>query len=125
LSEIKPLYLGQILKVLCTRFNAQGSKIIIIVVHVGAIKIICSNSEGIQEKKKDKMKLNLPPKLWFLEFHPVSPSLNVNVLFFKLKKKFTPCMIKLRVLVLCVSLLVSLLLEIIELLMIFLFEKKK
>ncbi len=44
-------------------FNAQGSRVIIVVVQVGAVKNICSNSGGAQEKKKDRMNLNLPPKL--------------------------------------------------------------
>jgi hypothetical protein len=53
-SEIKPLYLGQILKVLCTRFNAQGSKLIIIVVHVGAIKIYVTIVKAFKRKRKTR-----------------------------------------------------------------------
>jgi hypothetical protein len=42
-------------------FNAQGSRVIIVVVQVGAVKNICSSSgEGLRKKG---MKLNLSPKL--------------------------------------------------------------
>jgi hypothetical protein len=34
----------------------------IVVVQVGAVKIICSSSGGAQEKRKDRMKLSLSPK---------------------------------------------------------------
>ncbi len=44
-------------------FNAQGSRLIIVVVHVGAVKVYCSSSGGAQEKGKNRMKLSLPPKL--------------------------------------------------------------
>jgi hypothetical protein len=44
--------LGQVLKVLCTRFNAQGSKVIIIVVHVGALKIYVAIVKAFKRKRK-------------------------------------------------------------------------
>jgi len=46
-------------------FNAQGSRVtIVVVVQVGAVKIICSSSSGgAHEKGKEGMKLSLPPKL--------------------------------------------------------------
>jgi hypothetical protein len=33
-------------------FNAQGSRLIIVVVQLGAVKNICSSSGGAQEKEK-------------------------------------------------------------------------
>jgi hypothetical protein len=59
-------------------FNTQGSRIIIVVVQIGAVKIICSSSGGAQEKGKDKMTLTSPPKLMVFR---VSTPLNTNVLF--------------------------------------------
>jgi len=45
-------------------FNAQGSRVIIVVVQVGAVKIsVCARSAGAQVKRKHRMKRNLPPKL--------------------------------------------------------------
>jgi hypothetical protein len=41
-------------------FNTQGSKIIIIVVLVGVVKIYVA---AVEVLKKDKMKLNLSPNL--------------------------------------------------------------
>jgi hypothetical protein len=42
-------------------FNAQGSKVIIIVVQVGVVKIYVATAEVLRKKKR--MKLSLPPKL--------------------------------------------------------------
>jgi hypothetical protein len=44
-------------------FNAQGSRVIIKLVQVGASKNVCSRSGGAQGKRKERMKLNLSPKL--------------------------------------------------------------
>jgi hypothetical protein len=45
-------------------FNAQGSRLIIVVVQVGAVKIYVAAVEaGRSGKIKDRMKLCLPPKL--------------------------------------------------------------
>jgi hypothetical protein len=41
-------------------FNAQGSRVVIVVVQVGVARI-CSRSRGAREKRKDRMKLGLPP----------------------------------------------------------------
>jgi hypothetical protein len=41
----------------------HGSKIIIMAVQVGAVKIYVAAMEALREKRKDRMKLNLPPKL--------------------------------------------------------------
>jgi len=59
---------------------------------------LCSISGGAQEKKKDRVKLRKPSKIWwFPEFHP---PLNVNVVFCKFFFNLTLCITKLRVLVL-------------------------
>jgi hypothetical protein len=44
-------------------FNAQGSKVIIMAVQVGAVKIYVAAVEALRKKRKVRMKLNLPPKL--------------------------------------------------------------
>jgi hypothetical protein len=44
-------------------FNAQGSRVIIVVVHVGAEKINVAVQWRHSRKRKDRMKLSLPPKL--------------------------------------------------------------
>jgi len=44
-------------------FNAQGSRLIIIVVQLGAVKIYVAAAEALSGKRKDRMKLSLPPKL--------------------------------------------------------------
>jgi hypothetical protein len=47
-------------------FNAQGSRLIVVVLlHAGAVKIFVgsSSSGGAQEKGKEGMKLSLQPKL--------------------------------------------------------------
>jgi hypothetical protein len=42
-------------------FNAQGSRPIIVVVQLGAVKIYVAAVEAL--RKKDRMKPSLPPKL--------------------------------------------------------------
>jgi hypothetical protein len=47
-------------------FNAQGSRLIIVIVQIGlrrSSENICSSSGGAQEKRKEGMKLSLLPKL--------------------------------------------------------------
>jgi hypothetical protein len=56
----------QVFKILCTRFNAQDSRIILVVVQVEAMKIHEAAVEALK-KKKDRMKLNLPQNLWFFK----------------------------------------------------------
>jgi hypothetical protein len=46
--------LGQVLKVLCTRFNAQGWKVIIVVVQAGAIKLYVAIVEAFRKKRKTR-----------------------------------------------------------------------
>jgi hypothetical protein len=80
-------------------FNAQGSRGIIVAVHVGAVKIyVAASSGGAQGKTKDRVKLRNRQNWWFSEFHPL---LNANVLFCRFFfSNLTLCMTKLRVLVL-------------------------
>jgi hypothetical protein len=56
------------------KFNAQDSRVIIVVVQVGAVENIRSSSGGAQEKGKpqDSMKLSLPQTKngCISEFHP-------------------------------------------------------
>jgi hypothetical protein len=46
-------------------FNAQGSRLITIIVQVGGVKIYVTAVESSRRsrKRKDEMKLSLPPKL--------------------------------------------------------------
>jgi hypothetical protein len=50
-------------EILKLSINAQGSRVIIIVVHVGAGKIYVAVQWRHSGKRKDRMKLSLPPKL--------------------------------------------------------------
>jgi hypothetical protein len=78
------------------RFNAQGLKIIIIVVQVGVVKITCSNSQGAQNKWKIEWNSIYHKNWWFFEFHP-----SLNVFFYKFFFSLNLFMTKLRVLMLC------------------------
>jgi hypothetical protein len=44
-------------------FNTQGSRVIIVVVQARAVKIYVTAVEALRKKRKDRMKLSLPPKL--------------------------------------------------------------
>ncbi len=44
-------------------FNTQGSRVIIVVVQARAVKIYATAVEALRKKRKDRMKLSLPPKL--------------------------------------------------------------
>ncbi len=64
IHKVTKFYLIQGMKCWNSAFNAQGSRVIIVVVQVGAVsENICSSSGGGQVKRKDRMKLSLPPKL--------------------------------------------------------------
>jgi predicted oxidoreductase (fatty acid repression mutant protein) len=52
-----------IVQVVGATFNAQGSRLIIVIVQVvGAVKIYVAAVEALR-KRKDRMKLSVPPKL--------------------------------------------------------------
>jgi hypothetical protein len=63
-------------------------------------EIICSSSGGAQEKGKTGWNSFYHQNWWFSECHP---PLNANVLLSRFFFNLTPCMTKLRVLVLCFS----------------------
>jgi len=52
LNEVKPPYQGQVFKVLCIKFKAQGSTIIIVVVNVGVMKIYVATMEVFRKKER-------------------------------------------------------------------------
>jgi hypothetical protein len=52
LSEVKPPYQGQVFKVLCIKFNAQGLTIIIVIVNVGIMKIYVATMEVFKKKER-------------------------------------------------------------------------
>jgi hypothetical protein len=66
-------------------FDAQGSRLIIVVVHVRAVKkYICSSSTGgAQENGKTGWNSVYHQNWWFSEYHPMS---NANVPFCKFLK---------------------------------------
>jgi hypothetical protein len=53
-------------------FNAQGSRLIIVVVQLGAVKIyVAAAVEALRGKRKDRMKLSFTTKIdGFLSFIP-------------------------------------------------------
>jgi len=58
-------------------FNAQGSRVIIVVVQVRAVKIyVAAAVEALRKKRKDRMKLSLPPKLMIFITRVSSPLLD-------------------------------------------------
>ncbi len=88
------------MKCWCTTFNAQGLRLVIVVIYtVRSNENICSGSSGgAQEKGKTGWHSVYYQNWWFSQFHP---SLNANVLFCRFFLNLTLCMTKLRVLVLC------------------------
>ncbi len=85
-------------------FNARASRLAIVIVQLGAVKIYVASSKQWRRsgKRKDRMKFSLPPKS--MVFWVSSPPLSANVLFLQvLFLNLTLCMTKLRVLVLCFS----------------------
>jgi hypothetical protein len=71
-------------------YNARGLILITVVVQLGAVKIYVAGWRR-SGKRKDTIKLSLPPKLLF-EFQP---PLNSNVLFWRFFLNLTLCMTKL------------------------------
>jgi hypothetical protein len=104
-NETKSHYPGQVFRMLCTRFyaqgctfNAQGSRLIILIVHVRRVRISIPGAMEAFEKKEGRWNSLYPKTDGVLSFHP---HLNANVLFASFFSNLTPCMTKLRVLVLC------------------------
>ncbi len=61
--QSKDILLNLKMKCWNSAFNAQGSRLIIVVVHVGAVKIYVAAVEVLRKKEKNRMKLSLPSKL--------------------------------------------------------------
>jgi hypothetical protein len=59
IHKVQDILLNLNMKFWNSAFHAQGSRLIIVVVQLGAVKIYV----GAQEKRKDRMKLSLRPKL--------------------------------------------------------------
>ncbi len=60
--QSKQILLNVRMKCWHSAFNAQGSRVIIVVVHIGAMKIYVARCRR-SWKRNHKMKLTLPPKL--------------------------------------------------------------
>jgi hypothetical protein len=61
--QSKDILMNLSMKCSYSTFNAQGSRLIIVVVQLGAVKIYVAAVEALRKNRKDKMKLSLPPKL--------------------------------------------------------------
>jgi hypothetical protein len=62
------------MKCLNSTFNAQGLRIIIVVVQVGVMKISYIYRKSKCLGNKNWMKLNLSQNWWFSKFHPIKCS---------------------------------------------------
>jgi hypothetical protein len=69
-------------------FDAQGSRLIIVVVQLGALKIYVAAVEALKRKERQDETQFTTKVDGFFEFHP---SLNVNVRFFAGCFKISPC----------------------------------
>jgi len=76
-------------------FNAQGSRGIIVVVQVGAVKIYVATVETLRKKERQGETQKTIKNWWFSKFHPP-----LIVLFCRFFFYLTVCMTKLRVLTL-------------------------
>ncbi len=66
-------------------FNAQGSRLIIVVVQLGAVKIYVRSSGGAQEKRKERVKNPMKLTIWHKKDGAhfwVSPSLEKGLMYF-------------------------------------------
>jgi hypothetical protein len=81
-------------------FNAQGSRLIIVVVQLGAVKIYVAVVDALRQKEREDETPFTTKIDGFLSF---IPPLNGNVLFCRVFLNLTLCMTKLSVLVLCFS----------------------
>jgi hypothetical protein len=81
-------------------FNAQGSRLIIVVVQLGAVKIYVAAMEALRKKERQDETQFTTKIDGFLSFIPIWTLLYFFCRFFL---NLTLCMTKLRVLVLCFS----------------------
>jgi hypothetical protein len=72
--QSKDIFSKSVYEMACrySAFNAQGSRLIIVPVQLGAVKLyVATVEEALGQKRKDRMKLSLPHQFWwFSEFHP-------------------------------------------------------
>jgi hypothetical protein len=83
---------------------AQSSRVTIVVVRVGAVKLYVATVKiyvAAMEALRKNERQRETQFTTFSEFPPPPPPLKANVLFGKFFLNLTPCMIKLRVLMLC------------------------
>jgi hypothetical protein len=101
-TQSKDILINLSMKCWFSAFNAQGSRLIIVVVQLGAVKINVATVEALRKKERQDENSVYYQNWWFFfEFHP---ALNANVLFCRFFLiNLTLCMTKLRVLVLCFS----------------------
>jgi hypothetical protein len=76
-------------------FNAQGLRLILVVVQFRSSENICSSSGGAQQKGKTGWNSVYHQNWWFFEFHP---PLNAHVLFCKFFFLISPCAIGIKTL---------------------------
>jgi hypothetical protein len=85
-----------------TKTNAQDTRVIIVVLQVGAVKIYVAAVEALRKKERqDETQFTTKIDV-FLSLTPPLPTLNADILFCcRFFLNLTLCMTKLRVLVLC------------------------
>jgi hypothetical protein len=84
----------------CSAFNAQRSRLIVVVVQLVAVRIYVAAVEALRKNERQDETQFATKIDGFFEFHP---PLNANVLFCRFFFNCTLCMTKLRVLGLCFS----------------------
>jgi hypothetical protein len=70
-------------------FAAQGSRVVIVVVLVGAVKIYVAAMEALRKKERDRVKLSFPQKM--MVFLVSSPLWMLMFVFCRVKKKISSC----------------------------------
>jgi len=98
IRKIKTFLLNLSMKCWNLPFNAQGSRVIIVVVQLQTVQIYVVTMKALRKKERQDETQFTTKIDGFLSF---TPPLNANVLFRKFFLNLTLCMTKLRVLVLC------------------------
>jgi hypothetical protein len=78
----KTLYPDQVFKILCTRFNAQDSRIILVVVQVEAIKIHVAAVEALKKKERWDETQIITKFMVFQVPNPLPPPTKMLMYFF-------------------------------------------
>jgi hypothetical protein len=76
--QSKDILINLSMKCWYSAFNAQGSRLIIVVVQLGAVTIYVAAVEALRKKERQDENSVCHQNWWFSEFHP---PLNANVLF--------------------------------------------